>query len=56
METVRRALRAEPPSNDAGNLRLVSSAEVTSALRARFGSPTYKPPLLPVVAMEVMAL
>jgi HD-like signal output (HDOD) protein len=42
-------------SHDA-ELRFVSTGEVTAALRARFGSPGYKPPLLPVVAMEVMAL
>jgi HD-like signal output (HDOD) protein len=54
METSSRPQRLEPPSHDAG--RFVSSAEVTAALRKRFGSPGYKPPLLPVVAMEVMAL
>ena len=53
MEPSRRPQQIEPISHDAG--RYVSSADVTAALRARFGSPSYKPPLLPVIAMQVMA-
>jgi HD-like signal output (HDOD) protein len=56
MKSLKRPARAETPANDAGDLRFVSAKEVTAALRARFGSPSYQPPLLPVVAMEVMAL
>lgn len=56
MDPHTRPSRAGHPANDAGDLRFVSAKEVTAALRARFGSPSYKPPLLPVVAMEVMAL
>jgi HD-like signal output (HDOD) protein len=47
------------PSNTqhpgSGTLAL-DAAELTSTLQAAIGSPTYKPPLLPSVALEVMQL
>lgn len=51
----RRTLPSALPA-EAAPLELVTTADVSAALRARFGSPGYKPPLLPVVAMEVLAL
>jgi putative nucleotidyltransferase with HDIG domain len=56
MEPTKRPRQVEAPGNDVGDLRFVSAKEVSAALRARFGSPNYRPPLLPVVAMEVMSL
>jgi HD-like signal output (HDOD) protein len=56
MEPSKSLSRVEAPGNDASELRFVSAKEVSAALRARFGSPSYRPPLLPVVAMEVMSL